>query len=208
MPEFGAAAASPEQVRKKWDALLAVINSPAPGAEGAGPGQAEAARSLLSDSQTPKMSASPSSSGILRPLPPREKPNWDDRHHLVFSTINARMQRNTRSYFDRWRDIESYGTTPKERMFVSWQLDFKQPPPPGALAAEARSGASSPTSSQLLKKSDSAPAIQGYKPFECPPHLQSRPAWNERHVVLFSKDNHHYHPNFREYFERPRELLH
>ena len=26
--------------------------------------------------------------------------------------------------------------------------------------------------------------------------------WPARHQILFNKDNHHYHPNFRDYFNR------
>lgn len=178
--------ASPEQVRKKWDALLSVINNvsvePAAGSAAAQPLQA--ARELLSDSLARESSLSPGASHI-------SKKDWDARHHLLYSTINHKMQKNIRSYFDRPREIDSYGTRHDPPLRAMWQLDTPTEP--------TEAGPTSPmSSSKAMARSASVPEGR----------MSNREAhWDGRHSVMFNKDNHHYHPNFRDYFERPRHLL-
>jgi len=99
------------------------------------------------------------------------------------------MNKNTRDYFDRPREGESYGLRVDPPLRTIWQLDTpEQPPAPG----ESRI---TPKSQRSMSKSASAPDVSGMGP------------WDNRHHILFNKDNTHYHPNFREYFERPRDLL-
>merc|ERR1719409_1914344 len=73
---------------------------------------------------------------------------WNSRHHLAYSVCNARMQRNIRSYFDRSRDIESYGLRYDEPLRTVWQLDTPEEKPPlGTLRGHyAKFNASSPNS--------------------------------------------------------------
>lgn len=199
----GAPPTSPEQVRRRWDALLNVINNvSADGStEGATTGgsaafqsSAAAARDLLRDSTSLKSSRTK--------LAPRPK-QWDDRHHLLYSQVNHRMHKNVRAYFDRERDAEGYGLLHRPRLRTQWQLDT----PEVALSGEeelerARLGtphkeATGPAAAlSQMKKSSSDPT--GFANHSGP--------FNHRHHVMFNKDNHHYHPNFREYFERPRHL--
>eukprot|EP00927_Polykrikos_kofoidii_P021744 TRINITY_DN20496_c0_g1_i1.p1 TRINITY_DN20496_c0_g1~~TRINITY_DN20496_c0_g1_i1.p1 ORF type:complete len:202 (+),score=18.99 TRINITY_DN20496_c0_g1_i1:129-734(+) len=192
--------ASAEQVRKKWDALLNVINNvsgdgdiaenPPPlgstlgktagdTAASPSPGAAEAARDLLAVSGSLKSTRRP---------PRSSKNQWDDRHHLLFSAVNDNLQRNTRAYFDRPRDIEHYGLKPKELLRTTWSLDTPENP---EAVQKVPKEPPSPASSKRMSKSASSPAVGD---------------WNPRHQVMFNKDNRHYHPNFREYFERPRSL--
>mmetsp|Transcript_17987 Transcript_17987/g.49633 ORF Transcript_17987/g.49633 Transcript_17987/m.49633 type:complete len:187 (-) Transcript_17987:72-632(-) len=180
--------ASPEAVRKKWDSLLAVVNSST--SEGFGsfsPGQPaqgqplQAARQLLAETSSAKsLSVSPGKRI-------RRKPLWDDRHHLIFS--NANLNKNVRSYFDRHREVEAYGLRHDAVLRTTWQLDTPE-----------KAGEMPPPKSSTMSKSASSPAVTKST-------RSSRPQWNSQHTVLFNKDNHHYHPNFREYFERPRDLL-
>jgi hypothetical protein len=208
---------SPEGVRKKWDALLNVINnvsadtSDAPG-RGSDPSQRpplRAARELVSDS---------SAAAKFSPAKGRRK-EWNDRHGLMYSAVNSRMQKNIRSYFDRPRDIESYGLRYDEPLRTSWQLDTPEvPPPPGTLRGHYAKFNNTVGSSGLLPAlADGSPSQGGSPESTGMSRSQSDPGykhkmrengWDGRHAILFSKDNHHYHGNLREYFERPRAVLH
>jgi len=209
----------PEQVRKKWDALLDVINNigestthgdaKGVGGEAApGPplraGAAAAARDLVDESAARSASAK-----RLRALPRRKA--WDDRHHLVYSVCNNAMQRNVRSYFDRPRDIQSYGQRWDEPLRTTWQLDTPEKPPAKAAGSPQMGGTTSPTSADgaaVMSRSASAPGGRGSTPSsELFAGIGPREDWNSRHSVMFTKDNHHYHGNLRHYFERPRALL-
>lgn len=212
-------AASPEQVRKKWDALLNVINNVSvdgPDAAGVDPSQRpplRAARELVSETS----GAAKASMGGGR------RKEWNFRHHLMFH--DRGFQVNTRSYFERRREWESYGLTYNEPMRTTWQLDTPEVPPPlGTLRGHYAKFNSSPQGSPN-SRSGLLPAI-GDSPGggEVSPHStgmsrtgmsKSDPSfhatreagWNARHAVTFAKDNHHYHANLRAYFERPRDIL-
>eukprot|EP00930_Biecheleria_cincta_P005656 TRINITY_DN106587_c0_g1_i1.p1 TRINITY_DN106587_c0_g1~~TRINITY_DN106587_c0_g1_i1.p1 ORF type:complete len:212 (+),score=30.38 TRINITY_DN106587_c0_g1_i1:48-683(+) len=200
---------TPEEVRKKWDALLEVINNVASGAAGADvvgeeafamgasrghqDSQLPAARELLAASGSHSMSS-------YHDMPQRVKPKkqgWDSRHHLVYSTVNHKMQKNIRSYFDRPRDIEAYGTRYDAPLRTTWQLDTDQEaPPPGT-----RQPLSPSTKAKMqMSKSFSDSSLKT-------PSAVKEAKWDARHHVLFTKDNHHYHSNLRDYFERPRHLM-
>ncbi|CAJ1414122.1 unnamed protein product [Effrenium voratum] len=193
---------TPEEVRRKWDELLNVINnvattagetpeSPA-SASGRRPrGQLKAASELLSKSQ---------SAGQLPGTPIRRgRPTWDDRHHLLYSTVNDRMQRNVRCYFDRPRDIDAYGTRYDKPLRTVWQLDTAvETPPPGAPMAVSPTSAANLERMATFSRNYSAPKLTGEQKRET--------RWDGRHHVLFAKDNHHLQANLREYFERPRYL--
>jgi len=216
----GAPAGSPEQVRKKWDALLNVINNvSADSPEGGAASQApplRAARELVNDATNGK---SPGGGGGRR----RE---WDDRHHLMFSVVNGRMQKNIRSYFDRHRDIEAYGLRYDEPLRTIWQLDTPEDRPAhGTLRghyAKFQTPEPSPTGSkgggmlpmitdpgQTMSSNGASPNATGMSKTMSDPgfHASREQGWNARHNVVFAKDNHHYHSNLREYFERPRSIL-
>jgi len=212
---------SPEQVRKKWDALLSVINNVS--AESAdGPGQGSdpfqrpplrAARELVSDS---------SAAARVSPGKGRRK-EWNGRHHLMYSVCNHRMQKNIRSYFDRGRDIESYGLRYDEPLRTTWQLETtEQPPAVGTLRGhyakfntgdgglDPHAGLSLPMIADGMTSQEASPDSTGMSRSMSSPSMgvARENGWNARHAVLFSKDNHHYHGNLREYFERPRAVLH
>lgn len=304
-----------EEVRKKWDALLSVINNISVDADGAGATSQEsvqAARELLQNSGSLKASRS-------SPLRQKKSSEWDSRHHLLYSTVNHKMQKNVRAYFDRPRDIEGYGLKHRQGLRTVWQLDTPVQMPkagqghPNSVgkvwqtggscagggarlaatqitegsgltvggAAEKRfgvladvagamqelgdsTGMPPPQSKGLMKApstnyEDYEPHIDGggwflhrrsgkwkYHPeigvFQhvqsgdyyvnnggvmqkveenvgagassgglskstSAPMLLKELDWENRHHTMFNKDNHHYHPNFREYFERPRRLL-
>eukprot|EP00913_Durusdinium_trenchii_P019812 g18624.t1 len=132
---------TPEEVRRKWDELLLVINNVATTAGGEslepspssstgrrrGRGQLKAAQELMSKSQ---------STGELLLAPKRKgRPPWNDRHHLLYSTVNDKMQKNVRAYFDRPREIDANGQRYDEPLRTIWQLDTPvAAPPPGAAA--------------------------------------------------------------------------
>lgn len=215
------AGGAPEQVRKKWDALLNVINnvsadSADSGGQGSDPSQRpplRAARELVSDA---------SAAAKFSPGQGRRK-EWNDRHHLMYSVCNHRMQKNIRSYFDRHRDIESYGLRYDEPLRTQWQLDTpEQAPAPGTLRGHyAKFNSSQGLDSRgghLPTIADGSPSQQAGSPestgmsrSRSDPGLtkgeRQEKGWDQRHAVVFSKDNHHYHGNLREYFERPRAVL-
>jgi len=203
---------NPEQVRQKWDALLNVINNvSSDAAEGGDASQRpplRAARELVSETSAAKRQ----SPGNGR------RTEWNTRHHLLYSTVNHRMQRNIRSYFGRMREMESYGLRYDEPLRTTWQLDTPEDKPPlgtlrghyakfntpqnspsGALPAigDSPGGASSQMGSTGMSRSKSDPGLVDNR----------ETGWNGRHHVVFQKDNHHYHSNMRAYFERPREVL-
>ncbi|CAE7333278.1 unnamed protein product [Symbiodinium natans] len=226
---------SPEEVRRKWDELLAVINNVATTAgdvpdvsapaspSGSGGhrqrGQLKAARDLMESSQPSpkreKMSAlddqhSPefsgeklqrgaASTGNLSPKRGQGRPQWDDRHHLLYSTVNDKMQKNVRSYFDRPRDIDAHGQRYDHPLRTTWQLNTPMDAPPPGAAMEL-SPMSTANFDKLLKlsRSYSAPKLTHSE--------QKEKRWNARHHVCFAKDNHYFQANLREYFERPRHL--
>lgn len=199
---------SPEQVRKKWDALLNVINNvSADGVDASGSAAASpplrAARELVTDV------AGKSPEGGRRK-------EWNNRHHLMYSVCNARMQKNIRSYFDRPRDIESYGLRYDEPLRTVWQLETPEEPPAlGTMRghfAKFNTPQSSPSRGGLLPAigdAEASPQSTGMSKTMSDPsfHKSRENAWNGRHHIVFAKDNHHYHGNLREYFERPRAVL-
>jgi hypothetical protein len=181
--------ATPQQVRKKWDALLNVING-APAGQGEGnQGHAKSARSLLemSDQHGGSLGPPPASPGAVRKS--RRPPDWNNRHHLIFD--NGGLQKNVRSYFDRSRDTDADGLRYDAPLQNEWQLDYGTDRTPRGKAADAGALPAISEGGTARKMSRSA----------------SAPSWDDRHQILFNKDNHHYHPNFRDYFNRPRELL-
>lgn len=224
---------SPEQVRRKWDALLNVINNVS--ADGGGPSPAAAvgggaaaagaqatsgaARDLLQQSASLKESRT-------KPMRASSRQDWDDRHHLLFSIVNGDLQKNVRDYFDRTRDTEGYGLRHRASLRTTWQLSTPHVEPTAEEMVSIRKAnvkekehlkimvggrqddpplQHTPTSKAGSKitgmtKSASAPDMHATAP-----EMSKR--WDRRHQVMFDKDNHHYHPNFREYFERPRKLL-
>lgn len=206
---------APEQVRKKWDALLSVINSvsaDAPdGADAAQRTPLRAARDLLSETSA---SAKSSSGG-----PRRKRAEWNNRHHLSYSVCNSTMQKNVRSYFDRPRDIESYGLRCDDPLRTTWQLETPEDIPPKALPKSWGGGGgvslpaltdaapSSPAMSLPAASDKAASPKAAMSRSASSPTFGKKPEWNMRHHVKFCKDNHHYHANMREYFERPRGLL-
>jgi len=198
---------TPEEVRRKWDELLVVINnvattaggesleaSPSAGSAGrgrVGRGQLKAAQELMSKGQ---------STGELTRSPKRKgRPTWNDRHHLLYSTVNDKMQKNVRAYFDRPREIDAYGTRYDEPLRTIWQLDTPVvAPPPGANMPLSPSSVANAERMEKLSRSYSAPKMTGEQRREA--------RWDSRHHILFAKDNHYFQANLREYFERPRYL--
>lgn len=205
---------SPEGVRKKWDALLNVINNvsadsaDAPGRDPSQRLPLRAARELVSDS---------SAAAKFSPGKGRRK-EWNDRHHLMYSICNHRMQKNIRSYFDRHRDIESYGLRYDEPLRTIWQLETPEVrPAPGTLRGHYAKFNNTGGSTGLLPalaagspSQEGSPESTGMSRSRSDPgfHKVRESGWDGRHAILFSKDNHHYHGNLREYFERPRAVLH
>lgn len=195
---------SPEQVRQRWDALLNVINGPAQQDEQQQPSSSQPARDLLAQSGGPLGASSCSgamlgaSSSQQRQPQPRRK-DWDDRHHLLFSVVNDKMQKNVRAYFDRPREAESYGLKLGAQLRTTWQLETPvEPPSPGAssrMATPKHGTSGTGHGKSLMSKSASSP------------DMFNRSQWDSRHHVMFTKDNKTYHPNSREYFERPKDLL-
>mmetsp|Transcript_42612 Transcript_42612/g.91427 ORF Transcript_42612/g.91427 Transcript_42612/m.91427 type:complete len:208 (+) Transcript_42612:52-675(+) len=200
--------ANPIEVRQKWDSLLSVINSPAatglpppkPAAVDGEEGQAQLAVANPSTSgvQLPRVNSEArqllAPSGQMMPQR-RGKPQWDDRHHLLYSVINARMQRNLRSYFDRPREPDADGLRLNPILRTTWQLETAEDPEDEEWKRLVKESRGTLPGSRSVTKSNSTPELsKGQK-------------WDARHHVLFNKDNHYYHPNYREYFETPKDLL-
>merc|ERR1712232_1061430 len=149
---------------------------------------------------------------------------------------NGNMHRNVRAYFDRPREAESYGTKHRPTLRAIWQLETPVMKPvqdeesiKKALAnwqvGGACSGGAAPkhlatvtkmadltTGGIEAKKKELIAAMRtgGEKVLSetaSAPNLFREIHWDKRHQTMFGKDNHLYHPNFREYFERPRGLL-
>lgn len=84
------------------------------------------------------------------------------------------------------------------------------PGPASAAASPLPSGRGPGT--PLLSRSSSAPGSQhrarshGHNILRTPPPPGSIP-WHREHQILFCKDNSMYHKNYREYFDRPKDLL-
>mmetsp|Transcript_20463 Transcript_20463/g.37332 ORF Transcript_20463/g.37332 Transcript_20463/m.37332 type:complete len:206 (-) Transcript_20463:37-654(-) len=190
------AAASPEQVRRKWDALLTVIND-VNGADGlleGGGSNSVAARPPLRAAR--ELLQSTSASSPKRTRSTMHQKEWDDRFHRDFSIVNDRINKNVRSYFDRPRMLDNYGLTLEPPLRPVWRLDEPENGP--MREASGSSGSISPASAKKMQnKTMSTPDLQG---------SGKKPIWNQRHHVMFAKDNKHFHPNFRDYFDRPREL--
>eukprot|EP00928_Gymnodinium_smaydae_P032391 TRINITY_DN23477_c0_g1_i1.p1 TRINITY_DN23477_c0_g1~~TRINITY_DN23477_c0_g1_i1.p1 ORF type:complete len:251 (+),score=55.67 TRINITY_DN23477_c0_g1_i1:174-926(+) len=246
------AGASPEQVRRKWDALLGVINNvqgtgdislgaTGTAARGAGTrGDAGADSANTSPRASPLQAArdllrQSSSLKASRTVPARQpgpRQPWDDKHHLMFSVLNDRMQKNVRTYFDRPREIEGYGLKHRNVLRTTWQLETPEAPPgPGLSSSQKKwqvggsccGGAAAAQAGQVTTSANLIVGGVAEKRKKVVATLQKRPElnhsesapglllreldWDGRHQVMFDKDNHHYHPNFREYFERPRGLL-
>mmetsp|Transcript_53831 Transcript_53831/g.128237 ORF Transcript_53831/g.128237 Transcript_53831/m.128237 type:complete len:210 (-) Transcript_53831:114-743(-) len=193
-------AASPEQVRRKWDALLTVIND-VNGADGfldgGGGGNSASMRPPLRAARELLQSTTTSS-------PKRARSNlhtkaWNDRFHLDFSVVNDKINKNVRSYFDRPRMMDNNGLTLEPPLRPSWRLDEPENEP-------TRDGSSS--GSSLAIQQQRGPKSNISKAMSTPElHATGRkPNWNQRHHIMFAKDNRHFHPNFRDYFDRPREL--
>lgn len=202
-------AASPEQVRQKWDALLNVINNiSADGADGTGRGvdssqrpPLRAARELVSETGA----AARASAG-------RPRREWNSRHHLLFSVVNSNLQKNIRSYFGRPREAEAYGMRYDEPLRTIWQLDTPEEALPlGTLRGHYAKFNSSTGRLPAIgdRSQEASPPSTGMSRAASDPSLNNRrkPDWDGRHHVLFTKDNHHYHANLRGYFERPRSIL-
>lgn len=253
-------APSPEIIRRQWDALLAVINdastcdAPIPsadrslgnasGAKGrlAGPSEIQAAQALLggisaeSPHNSRSMRASSSAAAIGTPSR-KQKQSWDPRHQLAFSVCNDKVQKNTRNYFDRHREIERYGTEETPPLEPTWSLAWRPSssqsspnlvspgPSPmaspslhqrtGSQAASPKSAISRSTTNLGASLGSSSPnGSRLIKPWSNErENLFGRPLvdhsanWNLRHQVVFAKDNRTYHANCREYFDRPKRLL-
>jgi len=201
----------PDQVRKKWDALLNVINnvsadSPSQGADASQRPPLRAARELVNDTSA----AARASPGTGR------RPDWNYRHHLMYK--DAGMQKNIRSYFDRTREIDSNGLRYDAPLRTIWQLETPEVrDPPGTLRghyAKFNSPQGSPSSRPgllpaIADQEAMSPQSTGMSRSKSEPtfHGMRETGWNGRHHVVFGKDNHHYHSNLREYFERPRAVL-
>eukprot|EP00435_Cladocopium_sp_Y103_P052635 s2139_g16.t1 len=197
---------TPEEVRRKWDELLLVINnvattsggesveaSPTSNAgRGRSRGQLKAAQELMSKGQ--------STGDLTRSSPVRRgRPAWNDRHHLLYSTVNDKMQKNVRAYFDRPREIDAYGTRYDDPLRTIWQLDTPvAAPPPGTSMPLSPSSVANAERMEKFSRSYSAPKLTGEQLREA--------RWDSRHHILFAKDNHYFQANLREYFERPRYL--
>merc|ERR1711956_152075 len=155
-------------------------------------------RTLSSSVSAPSLSGSfAAAKGVAAsPIPPMQgrRPQWDSRHQVPFSQVNAKLTRNTRSYFDRPRESESYGLRHDPPLRTHWQL---------------QDGSSENSMSQLTASAASPQASQSAASSPEVSRLRRRElSWQSRHRVIFEKDNNHYHPNFRAYFARPKSLLH
>jgi len=210
--------ASPEQVRKKWDALLGVINNVASDSiDNLGQGSDASKRPPLRDARELL-----SESAGARTLSHGRRREWNDRHHLLYSTVNDKMQKNIRSYFGRTREIESYGMRYDEPLRTTWQIDTPEEKPAlGTMKGHFAKFNQTPSGSRqgLLPAIPDSPGAQssmegspqstGMSRVQSEPsyHKRREAKWDARHSVVFQKDNHHYHANLRAYFERPRAVL-
>lgn len=203
---------SPEQVRKRWDALLGVINNVAQ--EDASPSAQRpplrAAREMVSES----------GAAAARQVDTGKRREWNTRHHLLYSTVNDKMQMNIRSYFGRPREIESYGLRPRETLRTIWQLETPEVKPPlgtlrGHYAKFNPGSLEDPRYKAHYENSlpqianGMSPGSTGMSRATSDPsfHAMRETGWDNRHGVTFSKDNKNYHANMREYFERPRAFF-
>eukprot|EP00746_Dinoflagellata_sp_MGD_P164595 gnl/MRDRNA2_/MRDRNA2_93304_c0_seq1.p1 gnl/MRDRNA2_/MRDRNA2_93304_c0~~gnl/MRDRNA2_/MRDRNA2_93304_c0_seq1.p1 ORF type:complete len:153 (-),score=8.23 gnl/MRDRNA2_/MRDRNA2_93304_c0_seq1:53-511(-) len=146
----------------------------------------------------------------------KERPVWNSSHHRTFSAVNDRMSANTRSYFDRGREAESYGTRYEAAIYPTWVLDFGTPKKDPRFESKAY-GASPPKMSDHFK-------LELRRTLSCPdgfrrdraqrsrerpalfPEPQGLLGWDSRHHILADKDNHLIHSNVRSYFDRPRHF--
>lgn len=189
-----------EQAKKKWDLLLSAINTVSKEPPRVSPRRqraqmAEASREIATEQGAPGTLATPASART-------ERKAWDPRHHVVFSTVNDKLQKNVRSYFDRPREIESFGERHDPPMRTSWYLD-----------SNITEGVSNPTISTApppssLARSVSSPDMVTVVNIERGSSLNdSQRKWNPRHHVVFNKDNPKIPKAHRDYFERPRPIM-
>ncbi|CAK0838425.1 unnamed protein product, partial [Prorocentrum cordatum] len=131
-----------------------------------------------------------------------ERKAWDDRHHVVFSNHN--LQKNVRSYFDRPREVDSFGERHDPPMRTSWRLESSTSE--GASAKNPTISTALPPSS--LARSVSTPDMVTIVNIERGSEFRdSQRKWNPRHHVVFNKDNPKLPPAQRDYFERPRPIM-
>merc|ERR550537_779790 len=93
--------------------------------------------------------------------------HWDSRHHVLYSKQNAIMQTNTRTYFDRRRELPNdklkRGESAPSRLVPTWSLGYDED---GAFV-----GSGLPAHESMRSTWD---------------HL-GRPAWSARHKTLHTK---------------------
>lgn len=124
-----------------------------------------------------------------------ERPEWSDNTYILFSKDNERNHKNLRSYFDRFRNTYDYKEmTPRPPLRPNWQLNTPtfDEPWDGPIKVRAR-----------LERVASTPEL-GNSPR--PSRLPTLD-WHQRHSVMFSKDNQHYHQHLRQYFDVPKKLM-
>ncbi len=107
-----------------------------------------------------------------------------------FSEFNPDLNANLRSYFDRWRDLEDDTGQKYTSMYVkpAWRLQLKSPTP-----------ATPPLKSVCNHNLTKTTLSRVLAPTKVP--VVKRPPWNAEHHVLFSRSNHLFHRNYREYFD-------
>jgi len=103
---------------------------------------------------------------------------WDARHAVCFSAANELVSTNDRSYFGRWRDPAGYKAPAALDQYCCRWL---------------------PTWKQV------GPAERPDRRKTVDPRTKR---WDERHSVVYSKDNECYSTNVRSYFDRTLEPYH
>jgi hypothetical protein len=116
---------------------------------------------------------------------------WVDGFSTTFSKDNQLYHKNLRSYFDRNRDAYDYTEcTPKASLIPSWQIN-------------------TPTGEAPFRPIIVTPRLERTLSLEAPRTIArwSPKPWNQRHNVMFSKDNERYNKGLRHYFDAPKQLL-
>ena len=116
-----------------------------------------------------------------------------------FSEYNPMLNANLRSYFDRWRDMTDDTCQTYTSMYVkpTWSLDQKAP---GKSIIPLKPVYNRELTQRVVKSSRARSRSAVNRRSE----LQSRPAWDSQHHLLFSRSNSLFHRNYREYFDLPK----
>ncbi|KAF4737585.1 hypothetical protein FOZ62_012661, partial [Perkinsus olseni] len=130
---------------------------------------------------------------LCRPSPPSDPSGlrpWNERHHVVFSKDNESFTYHARSYFDRPRAVvEGKKKKARRPLYPTWRLDCLAP---GSEASRrCRPKRLEVLNSRGMPVNASTMELEGH--------------WDDRHAVVFAKDNEDIYTDQRSFFDRLRD---